>query len=67
MMPSEIMAVQGVIDKKFESEAISYRNTLDSRIIVDKHWTRSYWNGLSYAQRNYYRDKYMSDTANSAT
>lgn len=67
MMPSEIMAVQGVIDKKFESEAISYRNTLDSRIIVDKHWTRSYWNGLSYAQRNYYRDKYMTNTANSAT
>ena len=67
MMPSEIMAVQGVIDKKFESEAISYRNTLDSRIIVDKHWTRSYWNSLSYAQRNYYRNKYMSDTANSAT
>ena len=64
MMPSEIMAVQGVIDKKFESEAISYRNTLDSRIIVDKHWTRSYWNGLSYAQRNYYRNKYMLDTAN---
>lgn len=64
MMPSEIMAVQGVIDKKFESEAISYRNTLDSRIIVDKHWTRSYWNSLSYAQRNYYRDKSMLDTAN---
>lgn len=47
MMPSEIMAVQGVIDKKFESEAISYRNTLDSKIIVDKHWTRSYWNSLN--------------------
>lgn len=64
MMPSEIMAVQSVIDKKFESEAISYRNTLDSKVIASKNWTRSYWNGLNYAERNRYREEYMTNTAN---
>lgn len=64
MMPSEIMAVQSVIDKKFESEATRYINTLDSKIIADKNWTKSYWNGLNYAERNRCREEYMTNTAN---
>lgn len=64
MMPSEIMAVQSVIDKKFESETTKYIDTLDSKIIADKNWTRSYWNGLNYAERNRYREEYMINTAN---
>lgn len=64
MMPSEIMAVQSVIDKKFESETTRYINTLDSKIIADKNWTKSYWNGLNYAERNRCREEYMTNTAN---
>lgn len=64
MMPSEVMAVQGVIDKKFESEMTKYRNILDSKIIADKKWTKSYWNGLSYTERNRFRKEYMTNTAN---
>ncbi len=64
MMPSEIMAVQSVIDKKFESEITRYINTLDSKIIADKNWTKSYWNGLNYAERNRCREEYMTNTAN---
>lgn len=64
MMPSEIMAVQSVIDKKFESETTRYINTLDSKIIADKNWTKSYWNGLNYAKRNRCREEYMTNTAN---
>lgn len=64
MMPSEIMAVQSVIDKKFESETTRYINTLDSKIIADKIWTKSYWNGLNYAERNRCREEYMTNTAN---
>lgn len=64
MMPSEIMAVQSVIDKKFESEMTKYIDTLDSKIIADKNWTKSYWNGLNYAERNRFREEYMTNTAN---
>lgn len=64
MMPSEIMAVQSVIDKKFESETTRYINTLDSKIIADKNWTKSYWNDLNYAERNRCREEYMTNTAN---
>lgn len=64
MMPSEIMAVQSVIDKKFESETTRYINTLDSKIIADKNLTKSYWNGLNYAERNRCREEYMTNTAN---
>lgn len=64
MMPSEIMAVQSVIDKKFESETTKYIDTLDSKIIADKNWTRSYWNGLNYAERNRCREEYMTNAAN---
>ena len=64
MMPSEIMAVQSVIDKKFESEMTKYIDTLDSKIIADKNWTKSYWNGLNYAERNRCREEYMTNTAN---
>lgn len=64
MMPSEIMAVQSVIDKKFESEMTKYIDTLDSKIIADKNWTKSYWNGLNYIERNRFREEYMTNTAN---
>lgn len=64
MMPSEIMAVQSVIDKKFESEMTKYIDTLDSKIIADKNWTKSYWNGLNYTERNRFREEYMTNTAN---